>query len=268
MNHQKTLEDMFVKDSTSVDLQPLTVDEILAHVDSYNRAKIPWDHLNKYFVYRSALSQKHIIEPKMSEPENILELPDCHDIIDSFFVDGKPRFLPSLGQFVDYWIVWKATEGRFRSDHNKKMKVFRFAKPGGMSNLRWAHSLKSSKPSDWITVTDPEKYETFIKICDACNNVLCGIRRRLQDLEITTNSGKTCFANLNQHPEFVPFQNNRTRDHQKYSWKFQARKLGGNQGYEDSAKPLTIAKQSVHFILREFHEWLPSFRRRRRIKKV
>jgi hypothetical protein len=268
MAHQQSLQDMFVKDSTAVELPPLTVEEVLAHAESYNRARIPWDHLTKYYVFRTALSQKHIIPPSLSEAQELLELPNSHDIIDKFFVDGKPALLPSLGQYCDYWIVFRATEGRFRSDHNKKLKAFRFAKPLGMSNLRWAHTLKVSKPSDWISVSDPDKYETFIKITDACNNILCGIRRRLQNLEIVTNSGRACFQNLNHHPEFVPFQNNRTRDHQKYSWKFQRKQLGGNQGFADAEKPLCVAKQSVHFILRELHEWLPSFRRRRRIKNV
>ena len=181
--------------------------------------------------------------------------------------NGRPRWLPRTGQFVDYWIFWTVTDGRFRADHNKKIKVFRYYRPPEITELRWAHLLKTSEPSDWVKIPDGDAYELFVKITNACNNVMTGIRRRLHDHEIVSNSGSVCFHNLNRHPEFVPFQNNRTRDHQKYFWRFQPKKKGGNQGLEEPAKPLCIAKMSVHQIMRELHEWLPSFRRRRR-KKV
>jgi hypothetical protein len=262
MNHQKTLNSMFVNERCVVP-QPLTEDEIIEHVESYNRAKIPWDHLAKYYRYRLALGQKTFVAPELTEPQDLYDFPDNKDIVDRFFCDGNPRLLPRMGMFVDYWVLWEVTLGRFRSDHNKKMKVFKFEKPETVSMLRWAETLKQSKPSDWLPVPDDVKYDTFITITDMCNDVLSRIRRRLQETEITTNSARACFENMNRHPEFVPFQNNRTRDHQKFMWRYQAKRLGGNQGYGEPAKSLCIAKQSVHFILREIHEWLPSIRRRR-----
>ena len=258
---------MYTVDREAVELSPLSEDEITAHVESYTRSKIPWDHLNKYYRYRRALECKPIVKTTLSEAESPHDLPEVDDAVDSFFKsDCRPRWLPRTGQFVDYWIFWAITQGRFRADHNKKLKVFRYCRPPHITELRWAQLLKDSEAADWVQVPDNDSYDIFLQITDACNNVLTGIRRRLRDTEITTNSGRVCFYNLNRHPEFVPFQNNRTRDHQKYFWKFQPKNKGGNQGYEEPAKPLCIPKQSVHFLMRELHEWLPSFRRRRRKK--
>ena len=264
MSHQQTLSAMYAVEKKQEQLLPLTAEEVGAHVDRYTRAKIPWDYLSKYYQFRKALDCKHIIKPELKVAEDPMILTDSFEAVDAFFRDdGRAKFLPEIGQYADYWILFRVTAGRVRRDHNKKMRIFKYEKPVTMTELRWAHVLKTSDPSDWVPIRDDDRYPMFVEITDTCNDVLSGLRRRLQDLEIKTNSGKVAFENLNRHPEFVPFQANRSREHQKFLWKYQAKKRGGNQGYEKPENPLCIAKQSVHFLLRELHEWLPSFRRRR-----
>ena len=258
------LDTMFTKDQQSVQLPPLSEDEIMKHVENYITADAPWDYLSKYFRYRLALQQKRFVIPEMKESEDVLQLEECSDVVDQFFPNGKPCLLPMMGKYVDYWIIFLVTEGRFRSDHNKKMKYYKFERPLTMSLIRWSETLCRSQPKDWVKVPEEDTYKLFKQITENSQDILIRIRSKFQHCDIKSNSEKVCFDNLNRHPEIVPFQNNRNGEHQKYLWKFQAREKGGNGGYHKPSRPICISKQSVHFILREFHEWLPSIRRRQK----
>ena len=219
----------------------------------------------KHFRYKLALKRRRFIKPELRKAEKVkqLELPDEHDIADTFFYDGKPCLLPRMGKYVDYWIFWAVTQGRFRCNHNKIVKMFKYKKPDNVSMLRWAEILKRSTPDEWDTLNDDsEKYALFISITDICNHVLIAIQRKLGDCELNTASRRLCYQNLNRHPEFVPYQSNRTPAHKQYTWKYQPVKLGGNQGYSVPSRPDRVAKVSVHSMMRELNTWLPCLRKR------
>ena len=259
---QRSLRAMFKTDQKTVEIGTLTPQQMETHMKAYLSAKLPWDYMSKYYRYKLAMVRRAFIKPKLKEAENRLELPDEHVISENFFYKNNPCLLPRMGKFVDYWIFWEVTQGRFRCNHNKVVKVYKYEKTNDISMLRWAEILKRSTADDWQTLNETEKYGLFLSITDTCNNVLIAIQRRLGDCELDTCSRRVCYQNLNRHPEFVPFQSNRTPAHKQYSWKYQAKKLGGNQGYTEPSRSDRVPKVSIHSMMREINTWLPSLRTR------
>ena len=250
-----------------------TDEELDQLANRWGDAKIPWDSLWKYHMYKLGLHRKRLYLPAdlpvvtdLDAITSFFSTITTDDVVEEFFKNERPLWIPHLGWYVDYWIFYYVTQGRCRSDHNKKTRIFKHAK-GRMSWISWSTLLKNSKPSDWVIVSDDNVFSLICQIADKCNNVLCILRRKLQSIDRKTAFARASFSNLNNHPEFVPFQNNRNRDHIQFKWKFQARNKGGNQGLAIPPKPLGLAKPSVHFMMREYHEWLPSLRAKRRANK-
>jgi hypothetical protein len=276
MAFQLKLDKMLQNDITRLRVPEKTEKELDQLANRWGTAKIPWDTLSKYHLYQLGLHRKRMYLPAdLPEVVNMntdlltsfFSVTTADEIVEEFFKNGRPLWVPHLGWYADYWVFWYVTHGRIRSDHNKKTRVFKHTK-GDMSWITWSSVLKNSKPSDWIIINDDTVFQLICQVADRCNNVLCILRRNLQAIELNTAAARASFTNLNTHPEFVPFQQNRTRDHTQFRWKFQAKKKGGNQGFAAPAFPLGLAKQSVHFMMRELHEWLPSLRAKRQPKNV
>ena len=274
MAFQLKLDKMLQNDISLMKVPEKTEEELDILAKKWGDAKIPWDSLWKYHMYKLGLHRKRLylpadlpVETDLTVVTAFFSLTTTLEVVEEFFKNGKPLWIPHLGMYVDYWILYYVTQGRCRSDHNKKTRIFKHVK-GDMSWISWSTLLKNSKPSDWVILPDCDVFSLICNIADKCNNVLCLLRRRTQSIDRKTAVSRASFSNLNTHPEFVPFQNNRNRDHVQFRWKYQAKKLGGNQGLSTPAKPLGLAKQSVHFMLREFHEWLPSLRAKRVGKNV
>ena len=245
-----------------------TLKQLYAMQDKYASEKIPWKHLAFYHEYKLAKKRQRLALPK-DLIESEFQRRQTAVVVDEFFRDGKPMLMmPHLGQMVDYWIFYFVTDGRIRSDHNKKTRIFKFER-GGINYVTWATILKRSEGKDWLPVDEAKAYPLICGITEACNDVLSEIRRKLQGLQIKGDCKRNQFQNLNNHPEFVPFQQNRTYDHKRFVWRYQPRKIGGNGGRYPPGRPTRLEKNSIHKMTMELHEWLPNFRAKRgRMKKV
>ena len=230
---------------------------------NWHQDVIPWSHLHKYHMFRLALDEKRFFSPTLiSAP---FEFRDVTEIVDDFFYKKKPNG-KFLGQYVEYWILYFVTEGRYRSNHNKVTKVFT-KKRGDLNWMTWSTVLKNAPASDWENVHPDQAYNRIIEITDVCNAVLAVIRRRLRRTTLNTDYRKSIYTNLQNLPEFCPFQQNRTPGHRQFRWYFEQRKKGGNSGLHKRYKAEKMPKHSVHGMLREYNEWVPKIRKRQKKQK-
>ena len=224
---------------------------------NWHEDTIPWSHLHKYHMYCQALAEKQFMYPELvSAP---FEFRDVGDIVEDFFHSTKPKG-KFLGQYVEYWILYFVTEGRYRTNHNKVTRVFKHTR-GDLKWMLWSTILKNSPVSAWETVHCDRSYNLILEITEMCNAVLAAIRRRLRRTTLNTNYRKSLYTNLQNLPEFCPFQNNRTPGHKQFRWYFEQRKKGGNGGLHKKPKAERFPKHSVHGMLREYYEWMPKIRK-------
>ena len=258
-SRQQTLDNMLVRDDTFGLLLPEKSEEELDKIaELYQREKIPWISMSLFHKYKLAEKRKRMRLPLEFLTQSEFEIPAVQEVVERFFRNGKPigNF---LGQYVDFWIFFFVTDGRVRSDHNKKTRIFTFER-GDLSPVTWSSVLKNSCNVSWDVVRHDDVYPLVLKINDACNDVLTSIRRRIRQLPIKNAFFRATCENLTNHPEFVPFQNNRQYEHKNFRWRFQAHSLGGNCGKCAPPKSQLLNKQSVHFMMRDLHEWLPCLR--------
>jgi len=224
----------------------------------------PYAHLHKYYMYKLALDERSFVPPVFSKEP--FEFRDSVEIVDNFFHKGKPN-TKYLGEYVEQWILFFVTEGQFRCNHNKVLREF--GKNRDNTNwLVWSTTLAQSTAANWRLVHSDMMYNQIIDITDTCNAVLSRLLKRLRRVPLTGAYLRAMFTNLQNLPEFVPFQQNRTHMHKEFRWYFERLKKGGNSGYHKAAKPVRLSKHSVHAMLVEYDEWLPSLRKRSKTKPV
>jgi len=232
----------------------------LAQKYNWHEEVYPYAHMYKYNMYKHAINEKPVRIPQLPSTQ-LFEFRSTMDIVEFFFHKGK-LLLNRFGPHVEEWIVFLVTEGRYRSNANQNL--FRYEKERGNRDwLTWCTVLQQSPPSDWTNLHPDIKYNTVINITDQCNAVLSRLLKRLRRTEINTDYRKVVFTNLQNLPEFVPFQSNRNPTHKQFKWYFERRKKGGNCGYNKPAKSQRYPKPSVQAMLREYGEWLPSFRKKK-----
>ena len=118
--------------------------------------------------------------------------------------------------------------------------------------------MKYSAGNEWKQLSDDASYAVILEITELCNDVQELLLRRMRRSNIKTKLRKEIFQNLQNQPEFVPFQQNRTHDHKNFRHYKQRRKKDGNQpGEHPAAKPNRLQLPSVHKMLTEYHRWLP-----------
>jgi hypothetical protein len=226
---------------------------------NWHEEVFPYAHLYKYNMYKHAINEKPVRIPVLPNTP-FFEFRSTVDVVEELFHKGKP--MPNyLGQYVEQWILFFVTEGRYRSNANQALFMYEKER-GDLNWMTWCTVLQQSSPSDWTSVHPDLKYNIFIQITDQCNAVLSRLLKRLRRTKIHTNYRKVVFTNLQNLPEFVPFQQNRNNQHKQFRWYFQRMKKGGNAGYKKAAKSERFPKPSIHAMLKEYGEWLPSFRRR------
>ena len=223
---------------------------------NWHEEVLPYAHLHKRFMFRLAIDERKYVQPVLSEGE--FEFRKAPDVVDNFFHHGKPKY---LGEYVEYWIMYFSTEGRYRCNTNKVMRKYK-KKRDHLEWMGWSAALKHSTAADWEVVHHEAVYSEIIAITEHCNAVLSCLLKRMRRTNIKTAYSKCAFQNLQNLPEFVPFQQNRTSEHKQFRWYFEATKKGGNSGLNPAAQKLRLPKQSVHRMLVEFDEWLPALRSR------
>ena len=203
----------------------------------------PWEYFWRGMMFRGRRRQTAIPDPSVSTRD----LGDPYLDYDRFFQG------PKLQHYVDKYIFWWVTSGKYRADKNKRVWVWKGTPP---------HILNLADPDTrkmWTSVDD--SYDIIIAITEECNTTLDRLRetleRRIQNKPniASRNALKTWALNLLDHPEFVPYPNNRDRQHKEYKWRFAAPpKMSGKR--RKTAAPLRVVKQSVARMLRDYHYWL------------
>lgn len=128
-SYQRKLDEMLEHDLTITMLPEKSEEELDTLAERFATTKIPWDHLWKYHVYKLAVKRKQMNLPQSLEKGDF-EIRNVDDIVVEFFRNQKPLYQPHLSHFIDYWIFYFVTEGRIRSDHNKKMRRFKYLRGG------------------------------------------------------------------------------------------------------------------------------------------
>ena len=225
--------------------------------DDYANYPHPWDNLYRYFRYQQNNKGKvFAVVPIPVNTKNCTEEFECRpveEMVEEFFRNNRP-VMKYIGQFMDYWILWCVTEGRFRCDHNKAMYVLQGTRPSDWNWMQWAASLKFSQ--NWV-LHPFDSYETILAITERCNALLSAILTRVNQLNPQSDVMRNVISNCQNMPEFVPFQTNRGHEHKQFRWKFVGTKPGGSKPRNKAAPSLRLDKHSVHRLLMSLHGWLP-----------
>ena len=238
-----------------------TEDQLDVLAEAASREVVPWAKFHKWNVYYHARDRSPIRSPHVPDAngDDVLEVVD---IVNEFFYKGKPNW-KYLSKHVDYYVFFFVTEGRIRSDHNKKTRIFKKSR-NGLTWLTWSSILKKSKPNDWnepISCYD-DWMPLFKHISDTCNLVMTQILRRLSSYDLSRGARQK-YQNLLNHPEFVATQKGREHAHKNFLWRYIGRAKGGNAGYTKPPAAERVPKQSVHQMMRDIHVWLPDMRTRK-----
>jgi len=229
-------------------------------------ADTPWERLEQYTKYQiwrlttsghpaKKYARNHLLKshPKRTVSDywwNFQEAPQ-EEMMKVFFTpSGKPR-LARLAQKFDWWIFWAVTNGFYRSD--RKKRVFTYVAAGEPTILDFADSK-----GYWDNCSSGDGFPIVGEITESCNRLIAAVLARF---------GRVCYKkrtktvicyleNIIRLPEMVMFQSYRNHDHKQFRWHYQAGPKTGNRTPK-VAKPLQIPKQSVHWMMMNYHLWLP-----------
>ena len=193
---------------------------------------------------------------KEKNSEDYSDLPTEDDVV-SHFVQANGR--PSLRKFdksSHLCILYYVTQGRFRSDKNKRLWYFA-GTPNDSEDSAWLASIKANNTNEyWKLVDNP--FEKLEEISTLCNSVY---EELLYSLEHTTgNTSRDMFKNIlvnfRRLPEFVAYQSHRGHVHKQHVWSFVGVLKGGNGGRGEPAKSIPNRIQSIHWYLTKYHVFL------------
>ena len=233
------------------------------YVDWPSYAHSPWQFLERYnkcymwkrgnmYYERNKLIQPHPKRNSASFWWDFKEL-EMDIMVSEFFTEktGKPRF-HRLAQNVDKWLVWAVTQGFYRMDKFKNIYVFKGVNP----TILDLHDSKGW----WDNASSPQDNFPILRdITDAVNRLYAAVLCRLSRIEPRTKSLTCLLQNLINLPEFVMFQSYRGHDHKQFLWRYQPGPKRGSKT-PTAAKPVRIPKHSVHWILMNYHLWLPQIK--------
>lgn len=232
-------------------------------------APTPWERLEQYSKCqlwrqetaamrdpRKKFKRNHLLKshPRRKDRpfwREFKEAPQGEMMKDFFHTDGRPR-LGRLGQNFDWWIFWSVTQGFYRMD--RKKRIFTYVGEGQPTILDFADSK-----GFWEKCLCEEGFPILADITDACNRLIAAVLTRFSRYKKRTKTVLCFLENMIRLPEMVMFQSYRKHDHKQFRWIYQVGpKMGGKS--PPVAKPLPIPKQSVHWMLMNYHLWLPALK--------
>ena len=169
------------------------------------------------------------------------------DMLGDFF-DGD--HVLHLGKNAHYWILWSVTQGKWRM--NKKRAMFRFM--GDDPTIQKLRAIGNNW--DVVTSSKLDFCPNLVAITDACNFLYAALLERLTRLDKTAKSFQVRLENFSELPEFVTVQRNRDFCHKKHRWVHGKKSQGGEQPDLKAKPSVPHVINSVHNMLREYHEWL------------
>ena len=174
------------------------------------------------------------------------------EMIGDFFVSEKPK-LTHLGRHADLYIIWSVTQGRYRSDTNKRVWCFLGEDPA-ILKLRYADR------NAWHKLLESDGFQIVKEVTALCNQLYAEILHRLMRYDGKSKFYKACLENYRNLPEFEQFQSHRGREHKTNTWQFQGAPQGGNKPAFKPIKAVANKIHSVHRTLLNYHVWLPDLR--------
>ncbi len=216
----------------------------------------PWDLLYAQKAFNCFKSDTVVtpVEVTHVKDRNFIEMwtefvpRPIEDMVNEFF-DGKHAL--HLGRNAHYWILWSVTQGKWRMTKNRTM--FRFM--GDDPEIQKMRAMGDN----WDRVTSAKMSfcPNLVAITDTCNFLHTTLLTRLRGIDNGRKTFQIRLKNFSELPEFVPVQRNRDHYHKKHRWEH-AKKSQGGELPDLPAQPSVPHKiNSVHFMLREYHEWLP-----------
>jgi len=228
----------------------------------------PWELLEQYTkcqIWKRAADGKpfqkyarnHLLtsHPKRTVANHWWEFHESplEEMMKEFFdKTGKPR-LSRLGQNVDWWIFWSVTNGFYRMD--RKKRTFTYVAAGQPTILDFADSK-----GFWDKCSGGDGgFPILAEVTESCNRLIAAVLARFSRYQKRTKP-VVCFTeNMIRLPEMVMFQSYRGHDHKQFRWHYQAGPRAGGKTPR-VAKPLLIPKQSVHWMMMNYHLWLPAIK--------
>jgi hypothetical protein len=191
-------------------------------------------------------------EDRRPTPLTTFEERSMKDMLLGFFDDGKP-FLSHMGPHVDKYIFWVVTQGKYRSDSNKKLSVYQGT---DTDILKFLYGDKNM----WLRVDEDVGFRIIKAITETCNQLFEEILVKMTRY----NSGSAAYlcrlTNLQNLPEFVQFQKWRKHEHKSHIWYYCPKKQGGKMPDIPAIAPMKNKTHSVHRMLLTYHFWLPSLK--------
>ena len=229
-------------------------------------ATTPWELLELYtkchmwkhnpFVRfdRNRFLKSH---PKRKEAAQWSEFrePPQEEMLSTFFTStGKPRLF-RLGQRFDWWLFWAVTNGFYRMDKNKRTYTY------VGEHVPTILDFKDSK-GFWDNCSDGVGFPILRDITEACNRLMAAVLAKLSRWQKRTKTVVCYLDNMIRLPEMVMFQSYRGHDHKQYRWHYQPGPRCGGRAAK-VARPMQIPKHSVHWMMMNYHLWLPSLKNTR-----
>ena len=225
----------------------------------------PWEYLEqqrKHTMFKAGdctlftdvvTHERDRIELTTFEPRTMKRM-----LADFFSDKGIPKFFRTA-RYADRWIVWAVTEGRFRSNREKQVFVYQ----GRDADII---QLKHYSQNMWTKVPECEGFQIIAAITDRCNMLYDEILRAMGRHGCRSKGLKNNLENFMYMGEFVQFQTHRGPKHKMRRWSYQPMGRGGNQKDIPRAKSIPHPQHSVHRLLMQYHEWLPTTRKVRATK--
>ena len=238
-------------------------DDYSAHYDE------PWvfhERLTKCRLWKKGSTNyevTHVQHPKRKQDSWYeFGVAEMDSMVSEFFTpSGKPR-LHRLGQHVDKWLVWVVTQGYYRMDSKKRIFTYKGVDPTIL------HFKASKGMWDRIDGQADFGFPILKTVTETCNRLYAVVLRKLSkyrgprdEENLSVKYRKNTLENLIGHPEMVMFQSYRQHEHKNFRWYFNPAPLGGNKKARP-AKPILIKKESIHWILMNYHLWLPAMKER------
>ena len=232
------------------------------HTD-WPSATTPWEQLEQYTKCQiwkrttdgmptKKFARNHLLKshPKRTVENLWWEFKEApqDEMMKTFFTPaGKPRLF-RLGQQFDWWIFWAVTHGFYRMDRNKR--IFTYVAEGHPTILDFADSK-----GFWDKCSCGEGFPILAEITESCNRLIAAVLARFSRYQKRTKAVVCYLENIIRMPEMVMFQSYRGHDHKQFRWHYQAGPPAGGKTPR-VAKPLQIPKQSVHWMMMNYHLWL------------
>jgi hypothetical protein len=226
----------------------------------------PWAILGatKCQVQMTLTNEIASIEP--AQGSSSPEFEDRKVIVEKFLKCGGTRMnLKYFGKNAHLWIIYHVTNGRFRTDKNKYVYYFTGERSPHQNDAEWMRCLKKNNSTKMWRKMD-NGLELLKDITNVCNEIYDDLLRDYNLFCTGRDMSRNNLKNFRTLPEFVAFQTHRSPRHTNHYWSHVGAMPGGGKHRLRSAKCQPNKIHSVHWYLKNYHDYLGTMTRRIIIK--